>query len=547
MPYNLLVERWIPVRRRSGSIDWIAPHQIAERDDPPIAIASPRPDFDGALIQFLIGLVQTTAAPKDERAWKKRYETPHDPDELRGLFATVEPAFNLDGDGPRFMQDLTLAGESHQVWDIADLLIGTPGENTIKNNFDLFEKRGRVSALSYEASAMALLTMQLNSPEGGGGAAGGHNVSIRGGGPLTTLAVGSDLYETTWLNVIEKDIFESKYGNGSRQEPGAVFPWQGNTRSSDKALGGVPTTPEDVHPLHQFWAMPRRIRLVIEADRLGNCDITGRRDLPVVSTCVTTHSGFKYSVGFRHPLSPYRREKGKEEWRAIRGHSASVAYSSWPTNVLPGSDTAPARAISRALSRMPGVPRRVSLAAFGFETKQEKVRSWHQCVTPLVGVETELQDAFRSVLEGFVAASENVRKTLFGKIKEALARRPQDLPGDLGATVNAAFWAATEPAFFAAVIAVRDALGAGPPPPAIAEQWLAALHAAAKELFETYSQMRGEFSATEVRRVATAWNELVRYTSPGSFKLREAVGLAPRETVTPGKKRARKVNKEVTT
>ena len=29
---NLLEEKWLPVRRNTGQIDWVAPHQIAEPD-----------------------------------------------------------------------------------------------------------------------------------------------------------------------------------------------------------------------------------------------------------------------------------------------------------------------------------------------------------------------------------------------------------------------------------------------------------------------------------------------------------------------------------
>ena len=66
-PYNLLVEPWIPVRRRSGERSWIAPWQVTEVEDPPLSIDTGRPDFDGALIQFLIGLVQTAAAPETKK------------------------------------------------------------------------------------------------------------------------------------------------------------------------------------------------------------------------------------------------------------------------------------------------------------------------------------------------------------------------------------------------------------------------------------------------------------------------------------------------
>ena len=111
MAYNLIDERWIPVERRSGKVEMIAPAQIAEREDPPLRIASPRPDFDGALLEFFIGLLQTAAAPATERAWEREFEEPPTVETLKKRLDTVREAFFLDGDGPRFMQDLTVAAD----------------------------------------------------------------------------------------------------------------------------------------------------------------------------------------------------------------------------------------------------------------------------------------------------------------------------------------------------------------------------------------------------------------------------------------------------
>ena len=70
MTFNLIHEQWIPVRRQNGARSMIAPWQITDdlNGNPVIVLDAPRPDFSGALIQFLIGLVQTTMAPKNDRA-----------------------------------------------------------------------------------------------------------------------------------------------------------------------------------------------------------------------------------------------------------------------------------------------------------------------------------------------------------------------------------------------------------------------------------------------------------------------------------------------
>ncbi len=91
--FNLIEENWIPVLRASGKKESIAPYRITETHDPIIKIAAPRPDFNGALAQFLIGLVQTIFAPENEEEWEKRFEKPPTPEELKQAFLKVKDAF----------------------------------------------------------------------------------------------------------------------------------------------------------------------------------------------------------------------------------------------------------------------------------------------------------------------------------------------------------------------------------------------------------------------------------------------------------------------
>ena len=84
---NLIQDPWIPIKRNSGKIEKIAPWQITERDDPPVSLAAPRPDFNGALIQFLIGLVQTARPPTNEEEWEELLESPPPPEELQKAFS----------------------------------------------------------------------------------------------------------------------------------------------------------------------------------------------------------------------------------------------------------------------------------------------------------------------------------------------------------------------------------------------------------------------------------------------------------------------------
>jgi CRISPR system Cascade subunit CasA len=275
---NLIYDAWLPIRRKSGEEARIAPWEMTARygDDPIMALAAPRPDFNGALIQFLIGLLQTTCAPESPRAWREWLRNPPTPEELRVKFHPVAYAFELDSEGPRFMQDAKLKLEGvKEATPIGALLIDIPGENAIQKNTDHFIKRGGAEKLCPTCTATALFTLQTNAPSGGQG----HRTGLRGGGPLTTLIMEDMLWQTAWLNVLENATFLAHSGEPGKTEPSYRFPWLAPTRMSEKGSTTEKTTPLDVHPAQLFWAMPRRIWLSNESTTLSmQCDICGRAE-----------------------------------------------------------------------------------------------------------------------------------------------------------------------------------------------------------------------------------------------------------------------------
>src|SRR5690606_19712347 len=101
---------WIPWRRRSGTVEWGPPWLLTDglRDDPIVAIVTPRPDFDGALQEFLIGLLGVAMQVADEAEWEARWHEPPTPDVLRQRLDALPDAFALDGDGPRAFQFLEM-------------------------------------------------------------------------------------------------------------------------------------------------------------------------------------------------------------------------------------------------------------------------------------------------------------------------------------------------------------------------------------------------------------------------------------------------------
>jgi CRISPR system Cascade subunit CasA len=301
--FNLIHEEWIPVQRRDGTKEIIAPWQITrgiESENPIMELASPRPDFNGALIQFLIGLVQTTMPPQSERAWKNVLINPPSPEFLQTTFEKVAHAFDLD-DGARFMQDYELKIEDFKKKDevpIEMLLLESQGR-------DLFIKSGTVNQICRPCLAMALFTLQTNAPQGGRG----HRTSLRGGGPLTTIVEGKHLWNTIWLNIIESDEFNNeKHGNAIKTNDADIFPWMAPTCTSENDRD---ISLSDVSPARVFWAMPRRI--VVDYSQNENecvCDICGCKTKNSVSSYFTKSYGEAYGELWRHPLGCWYSVQG---------------------------------------------------------------------------------------------------------------------------------------------------------------------------------------------------------------------------------------------
>lgn len=324
MPYNLLSEEWITVRSAAGVRSKITPWQItnAIETDPIVSLETPRPDFHGALVQFLIGLLQTAFMPADTDEWLERFESPPSPETLQNVLTPYAHAFDLDGDKARFMQDQDLLAEQKPL-PITALLIDTAGSETH------FVKDLPTQGLSPAMAALALYTLQTNAPSGGVG----HRTSLRGGGPLSTLVIatseGSErpptLWQTLWLNVLDEEAFGA---HATPEDAARIFAWLGQTRVSGK--GGVDTPPEAVHRLQMFWGMPRRIRLDFEAVCPGTCAIAGTAEDRLVARYRTKNYGTNYTGAWRHTLSPYTYDgkqllavhpRGSINYRHVARHS----------------------------------------------------------------------------------------------------------------------------------------------------------------------------------------------------------------------------------
>ncbi len=536
---NLINEPWISVRRKNGTQDWIAPWQIGEPDI--VALDARRPDFNGALIQFLIGLVQTATPMNSHAEWKQWYDAPPSVEILKHWFAPIESAFVFDGDGARFMQDFglrTSGVKDTEFNDIGALLIEAPGDNTLKENKDHFIKRGSVAGLCPHCAATALFTLQTNAPSGGNG----HFTSLRGGGPLTTLIVATptrSLWHTIWLNVRERTSFlGSGGGDASKMEPHFIFPWLAAMQSIQPA--GGKTAPIQTHPSHVFWGMPRRIRLDLDDITSGQCDACGRKTENLVTRYITKAKGFDYKGPWRHPLSPYYESK-PEEWLPMHPQPGGLGYRHWLGLALgvqgEKKKIQPASMISFVLGSQ-RLRDRLGLWVFGYDMDNMKARCWYESSLPLYGLaerNTQGRKLVQTEVAKWIAAADHVAFLLRSAVRSAWFSEGAEAKGDWG-FVDAAFWSGTEPVFYRQLSELveqgRDEDGDSVLTP-MRESWRKALIDAAVKLFDAELVGAAPIERQNPRRVAEAHNRL--HASLHGDKLKEILKLSVPKPVKPAK------------
>lgn len=529
-PYNLLTENWIPVRRADGKRLSIPPWRVTDPGDgsPGEAIAdidSPRPDFKGALLELLIGLVQTALPPEDIRQWRRRFNEPPSPDELQTAFDRLSPHFNLFGDRPRFLQDLTLAEkDAKSTTPVAALLMDTPGENAGKNNSDVFIKRHEPpDALCPACAAAALQVLQTYAPSGGAG----YRVSLRGGGPLTTIIIiPGSLWKTVWANVLPlQHAAVEKLPDDPAALPDKVFPWLAPTR--DSKAKGTEIHYQGMHFLHHYWAMPRRIVLMPEpAGPSFACPVCGLPAGIAVRECRTKNYGNNYGAGWRHPLTPYRDQKPGEDALTLKGQSEGRGYNHW-LGLLYGSaddklQVRPARAVAHFRDHTPESLSGLGLLrAYGWDMDNMKPRNWCEGEYPVYDLGDRDPDVFLGEATPLVKAAEVACSNLKKAVIEALFSekgQPPKSDATLLSLVQARFWAQTEHAFYECIRAMLygpqdDVTRLG-----LRTDWRDKLLAAANAIFADVAEDGGT-PPQKARQIYVALNRLRAYTYSGCSKL----------------------------
>jgi CRISPR system Cascade subunit CasA len=508
--FSLLTARWLPVRRARGTLDWISPAQLTSSNEngPIVAFAWPRPDFDLAAHEFLIGLLAVAFPPGGGRDWLTKFQEPPSEAALATAFAPFDEIFRLDGMGPRFLQDLSELEAN--AWPIEALFIEAPGANTIRLNKDLFVKRNRTNVLSRAGAAMALYTLQQFAPFGGAG----HRTSLRGGGPLVTIAFPGavedaempTLWQKLWLNVPKGTLSESP-------QMKHVFPWLAPTRTSaNKASVSV----ADAHPLQAFFGMPRRIRLVFEKNRRNTpCDLTGLVDKIVVTGLVSEPWGINYGV-WRHPLTPYYQVK--TDILPVHAAQGRIGYRQW-LGLVYKSDAGmrlPAAIMNDARERLeelsdeaPHWKEYATILVGGYAMDKAKALAFTEAEMPmhLVGDEAFANELakFASVLvqsakiiDSLLIAS--VKIALFGdKAKADSSATPLDVPRER-------LWEDTEDEFHSlldlAIAELRDDTE-DKRRKALKERWRRSLERAALHIFDDVTPLNG-FGDIEPKSIVDA-------------------------------------------
>lgn len=521
---NLLNESWVPVRRREGARDWITPYQLSDPDI--VAFDADRADFNGALAQFAIGLLQTTTPVDSPVLWKRLFDSPPSPETLMEWFAPVASAFGLDGDGARFMQDFSLKAEEGTLNSISALLIESPGENALRNNSDHFVKRGQVEAMCPACAAAALFTLQTNAPSGGVG----YRTGLRGGGPLTTLLLAQprqSLWQDLWLNVLERSRFLAQCGDAQKSVPHFRFPWLADIGAIQT---GAETAPAQVHPDHIFWAMPRRIRLDMDGDAAGNCDICGQTAEKLVQQYETKNYGLNYKGPWDHVLSPYYETK--EGWLPLHPQPGGFGYRHWLPWVMGMSADKkrqrPARVVDYLRDhRARLVQGQLRLWAFGFDMDNMKARCWYESALPLYALadcSPDAQKQIESEVAIWLAGAELAAYFLRSAVKGAWFSA--DARGDFSA-IDASFWGATEAVFYrqlkALIDLLRDDDDSETDPLPTREAWHRHLVHTCLRLFDGEFVGAGAVERQNPHRLATAYQQLKRNLD--GPKMRQALAL----------------------
>jgi len=463
--FNLLEQAWIPVKGRSEHLKVC---EIVRRDV--LSLDAPRADFNAALMQFLIGLLQTVMAPETPKGWRNLYTNPPSENELQAKLDTIKEAFYLDGDGYRFMQDASIQ-QQDKIKPIEEIIFGAPGDNTKKKNIDLFVKKQDIKGLCVSCSASAILAANIFADNGGPG----YFESMRGNGFISNLvcvdekAEEASLWRDIWLNVLQTNFFNKNQNEKQflwmepipdddikRRETSEkiknitleieefnlkikqteVKDEQTKLREEkkelDKAKRAFQQTrkditgiyPEMAHPLQVYWAWMRRIYIQFEEPSNELCSVCNKYP-KVADTIFKTNKAFNYPKAYwQHPLSAYKQAEGGEyegKFLALDMTTKGLPYIYWNDFIKATEKQFPASVVEQHLKKKLADTTQLILWSGGYAMDSNSPLGWYESKTPfyLVADENHRQMVEREI-DRYIQASNKISDNRNGYLINAI-------------------------------------------------------------------------------------------------------------------------------
>lgn len=302
---NLLTDKWVPVRN-DGEFSQITLQQLltSEAD---YQLALPRDDMETGALQMLISLVQAIAIPETPKQLRQRASAPLSEEQYLRSSQNWPGRFDLMHESYPFMQ--TVNPRTDDITRIQKLFVGLPAGN----NHALFNEPGEINEVCCSCAAVALFNLASNAP----GFSGKHKAGLRGGGKISTFAVGNNLRETIWLNVLSREAVTQLLPDAEEHEfcwVSAIEPDQEILASSIGINRGL------------FW-QPLRIRFSVQ-DKASACHHCGHLTQKVIDG-FWCEADFKFEVvgQWPHPHSPL-------EW-SIKDDEKKERYLSF-NQLVPG-------------------------------------------------------------------------------------------------------------------------------------------------------------------------------------------------------------------
>lgn len=342
----------------------------------------------------------------------------------------LAPAFNLLGEGPRFLQDLEPIQGGGNPPEM--LFIDSARVITEEKNADLMVRRGRYPALPLPLAAMALYTLQAFAPQGGRG----YFTSMRGGGPMVTLVKPAEegLGRLVWANVPR--------GKPLRPDALDALPWMRPTETSKpvnkKFRITVPKSDSPSKPDPEvFFGQPRRLRLVAENDA-------------VTLVRQKRHDTNYEERAWRHPLTPYY--KNGNDLLPYHPKPGSFGYRNWRGVILQSERGMRPLTLEQYLRDIEGA--RCSLIVAGWAMKGAKPRDFLWSEQPVFPLSEEDEDRAAAAVEAAERAGSAldvcVRDSVGKDDVKSVDRQKKRVPKHAkraGQRAQEAFFATTQGAF----------------------------------------------------------------------------------------------------